>query len=241
MVSQYLWTLPETLIRFPPLPSDSQAITSSWKTQSQAKKGVTSLLQNIEITPNTASEFLLFHRLARRGKSQICEFEVKSFFFLLHKLSPTKNGAVPGRDWELSAQKHSYTDRLESGQVERYAALFWCFSFFFFLFLQIPIVLFPGIVGVVQEGLLFRWHGHRFLDALEAIHLCARRRAGHSCLVAVMKAVAKVDHETWNKAEQKTQRHCVLHSLKMTLLEFRRFRSSWPSLLLWNITHWSFR
>lgn len=225
MVSQYLWTLPETLIRFPPLPSDSQAITSSWKTQSQAKKGVTSLLQNTEITSIMASEILLFHRLTKRGKSQICEFEVKSFFCFFLINFPLQKGAVPGRDWELSAQKHSYTDRLVSGQVERYAAFFWCF---FFFFLQIPIVLFPGIVGVVQEGLLFRWHGHRFLDALEAIHLCARRWAGHSRLIAVMKAVAKVDHETWN-AEQKTQNHCVLCSLvndlkvnNVTILSWKR-------------------
>lgn len=78
---QYLWTLPETLICFPPLPLDSQAITSSWKTQSQAKKGVAGFLQNTEITSIMASEILFFHRLAKRGKSQICEFEEKSCFF----------------------------------------------------------------------------------------------------------------------------------------------------------------
>lgn len=76
-------------------------------------------------------------------------------------------------------------------------------------FLQISVIIFPGLDAVVKECLLFWWHDLWIVVALEAVHLCIWRRAGRSSLGAVMNTVAEVDHKTWI-----TEQEILLSSLK---------------------------
>ena len=129
-----------------------------------------------------------------KGKVTGFSYLVIYRYFQLPKL-----GVLPMRGLGLVLSKIR-ADRLASGQDEMYS-MFWSF-------LQISFLIFSDLDAVVEEGLLFWWHGW-IMVKLEAVHLCVWRRVDHSGLGAVMNTVAEVDQETW-----KTEQEISLSSLK---------------------------